>query len=210
MGDYRYLIVGGGMTADAACRGIRDHDTEGKIGLFAAEPYPPYARPPLSKALWAGKEEGSIWRGTADLDVDVRTGRRIVSLDLDARTATDEGGETHGYDRLLLATGGSPRRLANGGDDVVYFRTLDDYRRLRSLAGEGVRAVVVGGGFIGSELAAALATIGCAVTIVFPEAAVGARLFPAGLARFVSEYYRERGVDVRAETVIERIDRDGD
>ena len=208
MATYRYLIVGGGMTADAACRGIRDHDPEGKIGLFAAERHPPYARPPLSKALWTGKEESSIWRGTADFDVEVRTGRRIVSLDLDARTATDESGETHGYERLLLATGGSPRRLADD-DGVVFFRTLDDYRRLRALAREGVRVVVVGGGFIGSEIAAALATTGCAVTIAFPEAGIGARLFPAGLAAFVNEYYRGKGVDVRPETLIARIDRDG-
>ena len=65
--DYRYLIVGGGMTADAACRGIRDHDGDGTIGLFAAEGHAPYARPPLSKALWAGKDESSVWRGTPEL-----------------------------------------------------------------------------------------------------------------------------------------------
>ena len=72
MGAYRYVIVGGGMTADAACRGIRDHDADGSIGMFASESHDPYARPPLSKALWSGKEEASIFRGTPELGVEVQ------------------------------------------------------------------------------------------------------------------------------------------
>src|SRR2546423_14008962 len=67
MVDFRYLMGGGGMTADAACRGIRDHDADGSIGLVGEEPHPPYARPPLSKGLWQGKDESTVWRGTADL-----------------------------------------------------------------------------------------------------------------------------------------------
>lgn len=208
--DYRYLIVGGGMTADAACRGIRDHDADGSIGLVGAEPDPPYARPPLSKALWQGKEEDVIWRGTSELVVDLHLGRRIVELDLEGRRATDDAGESYGFERLLLATGGRPRRLpADDGGGVLYYRTVADYRRLRSEAGEGTRAVVIGGGFIGSELAAALVTSGCRVTIVFPEAGIGARLFPAGLAEFLNGYYRERGVEVLPGELVERIGRDG-
>src|SRR5919201_2544995 len=115
MAEFRHLIVGGGMTGDAACRGIRDHDPDGSIGLVGAEPHPPYARPPLSKALWQGKDESSVWRGTDQFGVDLKLGRRIVSLDLDARTATDDEGTQYGYERLLLATGGTPRRLP--GDD---------------------------------------------------------------------------------------------
>jgi len=206
---YRYLIVGGGMTADAACRGIRDHDGDGIIGLFAAEAHAPYARPPLSKALWSGKDEVSVWRGTPDLGVDIHTGRRIVRLDLDARAATDDTGETHAYERLLLATGGTPRRLPAGGDDVVYFRTLDDFRELRALAADDVRVAVIGGGFIGSEIAAALTTNGCAVTIVFPEPGIGARLFPSSLSAFVNDYYRSKGVHVVPEELVEEIARAG-
>src|SRR5579862_692748 len=102
MPDYRYLVVGGGMTGDAACRGIRDHDPDGSIGLVGQEPDPPYSRPPLSKALWQGKEEESIWRGTGELGVDLHLGRRIVELDLAAHRATDDGGEVWGYEQLLL------------------------------------------------------------------------------------------------------------
>ena len=189
MAAYRYLIVGGGMTGDAACRGIRDHDTDGSIGLFGSEPHEPYARPPLSKGLWSGKEESSVFRGTPELGVDLHVGRRIVALALDAGTATDDAGEAHSYDKVLLATGGTPRRLPSGnGDDVVYYRTLDDYRRMRDIAGDGVRVAVIGGGFIGSEVAAALASNGCAVTIVFPDAGNGATLFHAELSSFVNDY----------------------
>ncbi len=210
MAEYRYLIIGGGMTADAACRGIRDHDADGSIGLFSEEAHEPYARPPLSKALWKSKEESSIWRGTPGLGVEVHTSRAITALDLDARTATDAAGETHAWQTLMLATGGTPRRVDAWDDGVVYFRTLDHFRRLRELAGDGVRVAVIGGGFIGSEIAAALVTNGCAVSIVFPEEGIGARLFPGALARFVNGYYREQGVDVLAGESVAAVSRDGE
>jgi 3-phenylpropionate/trans-cinnamate dioxygenase ferredoxin reductase component len=198
----RYLIVGGGLTGDAACKGIREHDPDGAITLVAAEAHPPYARPPLSKSLWRGAAESTIWRGTEELGVDLQLGRRIVALDLAERVATDDCGERDGYERLLLATGGRPRRLPFGGDDVIYFRTLDDYRHLRTLAGRGSRVVVIGGGFIGSEIAAALALNGCPVTMVFPEPGIGARIFPASLSAALNDYYREHGVEVlTGETV---------
>ena len=203
MAAYRYLIVGGGMTGDSACRGIREHDSSGTIGMFGAESHEPYARPPLTKGLWKGKEESSIWRGTPDLGVDLHSGRRIVAVDLDARSATDDAGGEHTYEKILLATGGTPRKLPGDGDGVVYFRTLDDYRHLRERAGDGVRAAVVGGGFIGSEIAAALAMNGCEVTIVFPDAGIGAKLFPAGLSAYVNDYYRDKGVTVLAEESVE-------
>jgi 3-phenylpropionate/trans-cinnamate dioxygenase ferredoxin reductase subunit len=204
---YRYVIVGGGMTGDSACRGIRDHDPDGSIAMFTAEQHDPYARPPLTKALWTGKEESSVWRGTPDLDVEIHHGRRIVELDLSSRTATDDAGDTHSYEKVLLATGGAPRRLPSDYDGgVVYYRTLDDYRRLRGLAGDGVRAAVIGGGFIGSELAAALASNGCDVTMVFPDRGIGARLFPAELSSFVNDYYRGKGVTVVTDELVESVD----
>jgi len=193
--SYRYLIVGGGMTGDAACRGIREHDGDGSIGLVGAEPHPPYDRPPLSKALWQGKDESSIWRGTEELGAELHAGRRIVSLDLERRTATDDQGEEYGYERVLLATGGKPRQI-DGLDDAIYFRTFDDYQRLRRLSGDDGRFVVVGGGFIGSEIAAALQSSGANVTMLFPDDGICARLFPAALSQFVTDYYREKGVEV--------------
>jgi 3-phenylpropionate/trans-cinnamate dioxygenase ferredoxin reductase component len=200
----RYLVVGGGMTGDAACQGIREHDADSPITLVGAETHPPYKRPPLTKGLWTGGDEEKIWRGTDQLDVDLRLGRTIVSVDADAHTAADDAGDTYRYEKLLLATGGRPRRLPGGTDDgIVYYRTLDDYHRVRALAKEGARFVVVGGGFIGSEIAAALASNGCRVTMVFPDAGVCARLFPSELSAFVTEYYREKGVEVLAGETVE-------
>jgi 3-phenylpropionate/trans-cinnamate dioxygenase ferredoxin reductase component len=210
MRTTQYLIAGGGMTADAACKGIRDFDPDGAITVVAEEPHPPYARPPLSKALWKGDEESTIWRGTADLGVELRLGRTLVALDLEARRATDDRGETYAYERLLLATGGRPRRLPFGGDEVIYFRTLDDYRRLRALADEEARFLVIGGGFIGSEIAAALTMSARSVTMVFPEPGIGARIFPAELSASVTDYYRAQGVEVVAGASVTAIERDGD
>jgi NADPH-dependent 2,4-dienoyl-CoA reductase/sulfur reductase-like enzyme len=205
MHTTRYLIVGGGMTADAAVKGIREHDADGTITLVGAEQHPPYKRPPLTKGLWSGGDEEKIWRGTADHGVDLKLGRRIVSLDLDAHRATDDQGDEYEYEKILLATGGSPRRL--GGDDgsVVYYRTLDDYRRLRELANEGAHIVVIGGGFIGSELAASLTNVGAKVTMIFPEPTIAFRIFPGPLAQFVTDYYREKGVDVRTEQTVSSV-----
>jgi 3-phenylpropionate/trans-cinnamate dioxygenase ferredoxin reductase component len=210
MSAHRYLIVGGGMTADAACKGIRATDTEGSILLVGEEPYAPYARPPLSKGLWNGKDEDSIWRGTEEQGVDLLLGRTITSLDLEAKHATDDRGEIHAYDCVLLATGGRPRSLPNASDGVVYFRTLDDYRHVREQASSGGRAVVIGGGFIGSEVAAALAPTGMQVTMLFPEAGIGARLFPSRLSAAMNEYYEAKGVEVLAGQTVAGVDRDGD
>jgi 3-phenylpropionate/trans-cinnamate dioxygenase ferredoxin reductase subunit len=208
MQTSRYLIVGGGLTGDAACHGIRELDPDGAIFLVSEEPHPPYTRPPLSKALWKGEEEETIWRGTEELGVVLQLGRRIVALDLADRFATDDQGERYAYEKLLLATGGRPRRLPFGGDEVIYFRTLDDYRRLRGLADGGARFVVIGGGFIGSEIAAALALNRCPVTMVFPEPGIGARVFPQALSAALNDYYRARGVDVVAGDSVTGIERD--
>jgi 3-phenylpropionate/trans-cinnamate dioxygenase ferredoxin reductase component len=204
-----YLIVGGGLTADSACRGIRERDPDGPILVVGEEPHPPYLRPPLSKALWKGDDESTIWRRTEELGVELRLGRRVVALDLDARRAEDDAGEVYGYERLLLATGGRPRRLPFGGDEVVYFRTLDDYRHLRTVADRDSRCCVIGGGFIGSEIAAALALDDCPVTMVFPEAGIGARVFPAELSAALNDYFRSRGVEVLSEASVTGIERRG-
>jgi 3-phenylpropionate/trans-cinnamate dioxygenase ferredoxin reductase subunit len=206
MEQTRYLIVGGGLTADAACGGIREHDPDGDVLLVSEEVHPPYARPPLSKGLWKGAPEKTIWRLTANLGVHERLGRKIVHIDLDEHTATDDRGDKYGYERLLFATGGRPRRLPFGGDEVVYFRTLTDYHRLRRLAEDRTRFVVIGGGFIGSEIAAALALNNCPVTMVFPEAGIGARIFPDELSTALNDYYCERGVEVLAAASVTGIE----
>jgi NADPH-dependent 2,4-dienoyl-CoA reductase/sulfur reductase-like enzyme len=200
MHTTKYLIVGAGMTGDMAAKGIREHDSDGSITMVGADPNPPYKRPLLTKGLWQGAPEEKLWREPAE-GVELVTGRRIVSLDLAAHTATDDAGEEYGWEKLLLATGARPRQVP-GADGVVWFRTLDDYRHVRELAGPGAHVVVIGGGFIGSELAASLVGNGARVTMLFPEPGIGHRLFPAGLSASVTDYYREKGVDVRTGEMV--------
>jgi len=196
MPDFKYVVIGGGMTGHAAAQGIRSVDAGGSIALLGDEPVGPYARPPLSKGLWTGQEEGSIWLPAVE-GVSLRTGARVVAIDRGSRRVALEGGETIGYERLLVATGGTPRRLPFGGDGVVYYRTVADYRRVQALP-VGKHVAVVGGGFIGSEIAASLATSGYRVTLLFPEEGIGARLFPRELALHLNGYYAEREVEVRS------------
>lgn len=197
MAQYDYLIVGGGMTAAAAVRGIREANPAGSVGLIGAEPHPPYNRPPLSKGLWKGESPDSIWRKTDAAGVELHLGRRVAGIDPGGRRVRDDRGGEHTFGKLLLATGGSPRRLPLESEQIIYFRTYDDYRRLRALAEHPVRFAVIGGGFIGSEIAAALRMQGRDVTMLVPEQGLGARVFPADLSRFLVEYYREKGVVVR-------------
>ena len=198
MPHYEYLIIGAGMAADAAVNGIRELDGSGSIGIVGQEPHPPYARPPLSKKLWQGKPIESIWYGTEGHGVTLHSGRRAMGLDAANHEVRDDHGEIYSYDRLLISTGGTPRRLQFGGDDIIYFRTLDDYRTLRDMADSEGKFAVIGGGFIGSEIAAALAMNGREVTMLFPEPGIGSRVFPADLAAFLTGYYHEKGVEVLA------------
>ncbi len=210
MTDFKYLIVGGGLAADAAVKGIREVDPTGAIGLMGEEPDPPYSRPPLSKALWKGKPVDRIWRYTEKQGVNLLLGRRAARLDPDRQAIIDDRGEEYSYHRLLLATGSRPRRLPFGGDHIVYYRTLADFRRVWGQAERGQRFAVIGGGFIGAEMAAALAMNGKQVTLIFPDATLGARMFPPDLGRFLVEYYREKGVTVRPQTTVSDVlSRDG-
>jgi len=204
--EYKYLIVGGGMTADSAVQGIRAIDADGSLGLIGAEKDPPYNRPPLTKGLWKGKEFDSIWRGTQDEPVELHLGRRVTEIDPEARKVKDDKGEEYAYEKLLLATGGKPRRLSFGGDSVIYYRKVEDYKRLQVLAQSEAKFAVIGGGFIGSEVAAALAMNGGNVGMVFPEAGIGALQFPADLSAFLNQYYEEKGVAVMAGATIETIE----
>jgi NADPH-dependent 2,4-dienoyl-CoA reductase/sulfur reductase-like enzyme len=198
MTDYRYLIIGGGMTAAAAADGIREVDSTGTIGLISAEPDAPYNRPPLSKALWKGEPLETIWRKTENKRVEMHLCHIVKEIVPTQKRVVDDEEKVFTYEKLLLATGGKPRRLPFGDGQIIYFRTLPDYRRLRALTETGRRFAVIGGGFIGSEIAAALALNGKEVVMIFPGKDIGDRLFPRALAEFVSNFYRNKGVELLA------------
>jgi 3-phenylpropionate/trans-cinnamate dioxygenase ferredoxin reductase subunit len=192
--DYKYLIIGGGMTADAAVQGIREIDSSGSIGLITMESDPPYDRPPLTKGLWKDKQFDSIWRTNAKEHAAIHLGVEITAIDTANKRTTDAAGNIYTWQKLLLATGGTPRRMPFGDDHIIYFRTVADYRRLRSLTEGRQRFAVIGGGFIGSEIAAALALNGKEVIMLFPGAGIADRVFPRDLSQFVLRFYQEKGV----------------
>ncbi len=196
MAHFRYLIVGGGVTADAAARGIRDVDPDGSIGIVGAEPDPPYDRPRLSKGLWTGDPPESIPRQGETPGVTLHLGRTVTAVSPWSKCIADDRRTVYGFDKLLLATGGTPRRLPAANERVIHLRNLNDYRRLAASAGEGRRYAVVGGGFIGSEIAAALAIKGKEVVIVFPGEGICSHIFPRGLSLHLNDYYRQKGVEV--------------
>ena len=209
MKQFDYLIVGGGMTAAAAANGIREVDEDGSIAIFSRENRPPYDRPPLTKGLWTGKKsEDDIWRQVPG-DVTYYEGRAVTALDAEMRRATDGMGEVYVYGKLLLATGGQPRRLPFGGDNIIYYRDFSSYQRLHELSQNYERFTVIGGGFIGSELAAALAMNGKQVTMVFPEEGIGARIFPAELSAYLNRYYTDHGVEVLAGETVTDVEGEG-
>ncbi|MFB3905278.1 MAG: NAD(P)/FAD-dependent oxidoreductase [Acidobacteriota bacterium] len=199
-----YLIIGGGLAGASAVEGIREHDQSGSITIVGAENHLPYDRPPLSKKLWFGKAEvkdiflhdEAFYDGNG---VTLLTGRRVVALDLKNRTVSDNRGESHGFRKLLLATGGTPRVLSIPGGELnglLYYRTVDDYQKAREAAAEGKSAVVIGGGFIGSEVAAALSMNHVKVIMIYPSAYLCDRVFPKDLGLAMETRYQSRGITI--------------
>ena len=205
MKHHKYLIVGGGMTADSAAHGIRKIDQDGAIAMICEERHKAYDRPPLSKALWKGAPYESIWREAHGLNVAMHLGKKAVSVDPSKKSVTDDAGNIYTYEKLLLATGGMARRFPDFDTGIIYFRTVDDYQKLRELSDSCSDFVVIGCGFIGSEIAAALAMNEKRVTMIFPENAIGARVYPPALAEFLNSYYREKGVNVLASETIKSV-----
>lgn len=216
--SYTYVIVGAGLAGASAVEGIRERDKNGSILLIGMEPDLPYDRPPLTKKLWFGKKkvEGIFLHDAAfysDNGVELALGSAVGELDARTRTIRDSRGNSYAYQRLLLATGGQPRRLSIPGGDlpgICYYRTLEDYRRSREQAVAGRSAVVIGGGFIGSEMAAALQFSKLDVTMIFPGDYPVARVFPESLGRAIQDQYRARGIEVLSGDVPVSIERSGE
>ncbi|HXD10139.1 MAG TPA: FAD/NAD(P)-binding oxidoreductase [Anaerolineales bacterium] len=209
MKHYKYLIVGGGLGGDAATRGIRELDAEGSIGLISMESAPPYMRPNLSKGLWKGRPIEKIWRKTEER-AELNLGRKVTALDPQKKTVQDDKGEEYSYDKLLLATGGSPDHLPFGKGDIIYYRNFEDYQHLRGMADAHEHFVVIGGSYIGSEIAAALTMVGKKVTLIFHGDAISHRIFPSDLAHFLNEYYEQKGVELIKDDSVASVTREGE
>lgn len=204
MTRYEYVIVGGGMIADAAAKGIRELDRDGAILILGEEPDPPYTRPALSKLIWIDPDftVEKVPLGTEETGAEIRTGVTVESIDPGAKTVT-AGGETLEYGALLLATGGTPNRLdLPDGDRVIYFRTVEDYRHLRELADDHPHVAVVGGSYIATEIAAALIQNGCRVTLVTPDGVLREKAFPPDVAETFHGWFTDAGVEIVPDTRI--------
>ena len=213
---YRYVIVGGGLAGASAIEGIRSRDSEGTILLLTRENHSPYHRPPLSKDLWFGKStEDKLPVYPPDFyrehHVELLLRREVVELDPDKHAVWDERGNAYDYEHLLLASGGRPRRLNFQGSDldgVRYFRDLEDYKFFAAHLDRFEHVLVLGAGFIGMEMAAALAHAGKQVTMVYREEWPLARVLPRDLGLFVAEYYREKGVETVSNDYVVALERD--
>jgi NAD(P)H-nitrite reductase large subunit len=206
MSDYYsdYLVVGAGLAGTSAVEGIRSLDAGRSVTVLGMEEVPPYDRPPLSKKLWFGKKEvKDIFLHELSFyeknGVKLLLGKRAVTLDAGEKSVTVAGGERYRFGKLLLATGGIPRILGIPGadlDGVCYYRTLGDYERIRKQAAEGKTALIVGGGFIGSEMAASLNLNRVQTTMIYPSKSLCDRVFPEDLGFALERDYESRGIRI--------------
>ncbi|MFS8477440.1 MAG: FAD-dependent oxidoreductase [Micromonosporaceae bacterium] len=200
--DHTIVIVGAGLAGAKAAQTLREEGFPGRVVLIGEEAERPYERPPLSKGLLLGTADRDTvyvhaegWY--AEHDVDLRTGTRVVDVDRGARQVLLADGERIGYDKLLLATGSSPRRLDVPGadlDGVRYLRTLPDSDRIGRALADGARVVVVGAGWIGLEIAAAGRQRGAHVTVVEVADLPLRRVLGPQLARVFADLHRRHGV----------------
>lgn len=200
----RVVVVGASTAGRSAAVALRDAGHEGEVILVGEEPHPPYDRPQLSKQYLRGDatldEVVAPMRLTPEHRIETRLGTRVRRVDLDGRRVELDGGESIGYDGLVLATGVRNRRLRVPGaelDGVLDLRDATSSDRLREAAGPGCRAVVVGMGFIGCEVAASLRHLGAEVTAIEPQALPLERSLGDVVGRVVEGLHRDHGVDLR-------------
>jgi 3-phenylpropionate/trans-cinnamate dioxygenase ferredoxin reductase subunit len=196
------VIVGTGLAGGNAAVTLREEGWRGRIVLLGAEPGIPFGRPPLSKTYLRGEEDLNAWYVKpadwyGDHDVELRTGSAVQQVDTALKQLRLESGATLNYDKLVLCTGGRNRRIAVPGASlpgIYQLRTVAECNAIRQVAQPGARAVVVGMGFIGAEVAASLHQMGLEVTAVLPGAAPLATVLGNEAAAVLAEIHREHGV----------------
>jgi p-cumate 2,3-dioxygenase ferredoxin reductase subunit len=196
------VIAGAGQAGGRAAEALRARGFQGAITILGEERHPPYERPQLSKAMLHTPDAAVAYikqvRDWSDvLNVRLETGTAVTDCDADRRTVTTADGRSFIFDRLLIATGTRPRRLAaleNSGVEIQYLRNVEDALRFRKSVQHQSRIVIVGGGVIGLEAACAAAKNGCSVTVIESEARLLARAFPAIISDIVAAKHRSHGV----------------
>jgi 3-phenylpropionate/trans-cinnamate dioxygenase ferredoxin reductase subunit len=213
------VVVGGSYAGVQSAVSARESGYQERITIISDEAHLPYKRPPLSKDLLLGKSrEDSIWLRTPDYfrnnSIELLLGKSVVEIDRQAKQLTFSDGDTQPYDVLVLACGAQIRRLQVSGSDradVHYLRTLDDSVRLRGLLECASSVAIVGGGFVGLEVAAAARAMGKEVTVIEAAPRLLQRAVSQTMSDFVLELHRGHGTDIMVSETAERIDgRDGD
>jgi 3-phenylpropionate/trans-cinnamate dioxygenase ferredoxin reductase subunit len=205
-----FVIVGAGLAAAAAAAGLREQGYDGRLVMIGNEPHRPYERPPLSKEYLRGEQNEPVFARPAEWydenQVELQLDMRVTSLDVSGPTVEIEGGERIDADAVLLATGGSPRRLPDAPEEgVLYLRRIEDSDRIRK-ALTGGRLVVVGAGFIGAEVAASARAKGVEVTVLEMAPVPLQRALGDDVGRIYGQIHRDQGVDLRTEEGVESID----
>jgi 3-phenylpropionate/trans-cinnamate dioxygenase ferredoxin reductase subunit len=202
------VIIGGGLAGGNAAATLREEGFTGPVVLIGREPGVPFGRPPLSKTYLRSEESLDGWYVRpagwyADHDVERRSGPTVTAVDPAAHTITLDSGEELGYAKVLIATGGRSRRLGIAGADLPglhYLRTVAECDAIRRAAVPGRRAVVVGMGFIGCEVAASLTQLGVQVTAAFPGQVPLGTVLGGEAGAVVGAFHRAHGVDLRPGT----------
>ena len=207
------IIVGAGHAGGRAALTLREEGYTGRLILIGDEPHLPYERPPLSKGLLQGTTDladCSLCNSDrlAELGIEHIASNPVTQLQLQQHRLQLADGQWLPYAGLLLATGGRARRLPQEQANVLYLRTHDEALALRSLLNSGTRLVVVGGGFIGLEVAATARGLGCEVTVLEAGPRLAGRVLPPVISQALLELHREQGVDVRLNVALESIQAD--
>lgn len=210
---YDVLIVGAGLAGVQVAAALRHHGFEGTIGLLGSEPHHPYDRTPLSKAYLRGEIDRSELFLKSDnyfpaSHVDLLAGRTVTTVDPVSHTVTTADGESLGYGKLVWAAGGTPRRLLLAGAElrgVMSLRNIEDADRIRTVAESERSAVIIGGGYIGLEVAAALRSWGLETTVLEVQERLLARVTSPVVSEFCREMHRDAGVDIRLSASVSEI-----
>lgn len=214
MAVEKFVVIGAGHAGGRAVEAMRNAGFSGDIVLIGAEPHLPYERPPLSKEVLQAKTDYEFpfirpHQYYDEQDIELRLGVAAASIDPANKNVTLKDGSNLSYDKLLLTTGGRVQSLSIPGadlDGVHYLRTLDDARAIETSLREGVRMVVVGGGFIGLEVAASARQRGCSVTVLELADRLMGRGVPALVSKYFLNLHHDHGVEIRLSTGIERVE----
>ncbi|MGD8831908.1 MAG: FAD-dependent oxidoreductase [Pseudomonadales bacterium] len=211
------VIVGAGHAAGQAAASLRQEGYEDEIIIIGDEAHIPYQRPPLSKAYLSGEHgvERVYLRPEkfyADRNITVKTHTRVTTIDISARTVTTDKDETIAYDKLLIATGGRPRRLSIPGSDLAgihYLRSIADVDAIRDQFAEGKKLVIVGGGYIGLEVASVAVRYGLEVHVLEMEARILQRVTTPEMSAYYDQLHTGRGVHIHTSTTVTGFSGDG-